>query len=112
MISHSGDTFSAKVEASVEKIYSRQKADAQKRGRRAEWPYVPVVRHYEPGPQLAGYRNEQITGRAYTTREEAIAYAQLVIDHRATEFRKKLTDPRYRALREQCGLPSEIGASQ
>ena len=83
------------------------KASAAKRGRNPKFPYVPVITF----DQLAGRdsaRSEQIRGRAFATREEAVAYAQKALDLRAADLAKKLADPRYRALREQHGLPREI----
>lgn len=75
-------------------------ASANKRGRNPNWPYVPIVMH--------GQRSEQIVAKAFATRPEAIAYAQAVIDARRDILAQKLADPRYRALREQHGLPREL----
>jgi len=76
---------------------------AARRGRRAEWPYVPIIDH--------GHRTEQIRGVAYATRSEAIDCAKRVIMARQEALRRNLNDPRYRALREQHGLPRELGAT-
>lgn len=75
-------------------------ASSAKRGRRHEWPYVPVI-------VRAGY-SHQILGRAYSTREEAIARADLAIAHSREVIAKRMFDPRERALREHHGLPREI----
>jgi hypothetical protein len=75
-------------------------ASAVKRGRRPEWPYVPIIDH--------GTHTEQLRGLAYETRAQAIDVAQRAIDARRASFRQKLYDPRYRALREQHALPREI----
>lgn len=71
-------------------------ATAVKRGRRAEWPYVPVIDH--------GTHTEQLRGLAYATRFEAVERARKAIVARQEALR-------YRALRQQFGLPREIGAA-
>lgn len=76
------------------------KPTAVKRGRRLEWPYVPVIDH--------GTHTEQLRGRAYATRQEAVNYARTTILARQDDMRRKLSEPRYRAFREQLGLPSNI----
>lgn len=76
------------------------RAHAEKRGRNSRWPYVPII-DYDT-------HTNQIRGRAYATREEAMAYAQLCIDKRRADFLERLRDPRYRALRVQHGLPMEL----
>lgn len=83
------------------------KASAARRGRRSEWPYVPVIDYGERqvGPKS---HTEQIRGRAFDSRENAVAYAQAVIDARRQHMRAQLLVPRMRAFREQHGLPSEI----
>ena len=79
------------------------RATAVKRGRRSEWPYVPVIDH--------GTHTEQLRGRAYATRAEAVEFAHKSILARREALQRKLRDPRYRALREMYGLPREIGAA-
>lgn len=81
-------------------IADHGKPTAVKRGRNPRWPYVPVIDH--------GTHTEQIVKRAFATRDEAIACAARVIEGRAADLARKLADPRYRALREQYGLPREI----
>jgi len=102
-------TFAQQVEKAVLDAHAHESAHAAKRGRRKEWPYVPIVRHrQDTGLQLKGYREEQIRGRAYATREEAIAYAERVILARKNSFRTKLYLPNHRALRQQWGLPETL----
>lgn len=76
------------------------RATAVKRGRRQEWPYVPVIDH--------GTHTEQLRGLAYATRDEAVRRSQAIIDARRFDLAKRLSDPRYRALREYHGLPRDI----
>lgn len=90
--------------------YPFGRASAAKRGRRQEWPFVPVIDHGEQAIGVHRTRTEQIKGKAFATREEAVAYAQACIDARRESFRHKLRDPCHRALREQWGLPREIAA--
>lgn len=83
------------------------KASAAKRGRNPRWPYVPIIDY---GPQEFGVHavhTQQIKGKAFATRDEAVAYAQRVIDHQRALLAKHLALPGYRALREQHGLPRE-----
>lgn len=75
-------------------------ATAVKRGRRPEWPYVPIVDH--------GSHTEQLLGVAYATRVEAVQCAERTIAARREFLGQQLRNPRYRALREQHGLPREI----
>lgn len=84
------------------------KASAAKRGRNPRFPYVPIIDY---GPQegvVPCTRTEQIRKRAFATREEAIACAQRVIERNIAVHERTLVTPRYRALREQCGLPREL----
>jgi hypothetical protein len=75
-------------------------ATANRRGRNPRWPYCPVIDH--------GGRKEQILGRAYVTRDEAVRAAQFAIDARRALLAAKLALRNYRALREQHGLPREL----
>ena len=77
--------------------------EAVKRGRRAEWPYVPVLRFHEHG----NHQTTQIKGRAFATREEAIACAQKHVEHMRQFYAKRLRERGCRALRIQHGLPAE-----
>jgi hypothetical protein len=74
---------------------------ARKTGRNPRWPYVPVL--------IVNGRQQQILGYAYATRDGAIASAVDHIVYARADLAVKLADPRYRALREQYGLPREIG---
>lgn len=81
-------------------------ASARKAGRNSRWPYVPIVDH-RTGWNKAGH-TEQIRGLAYATRDEAVRAAQRTVDARREGYRAQLSQPRYRALRKQAGLPEEI----
>jgi hypothetical protein len=84
------------------------KPSAAKRGRRKEWPYVPVI---DTSREQNGFRHtstQQIKGRAYATREEAIACAARVIEHRRQHLATQLREQGARALRQQYGLPQEV----
>jgi hypothetical protein len=84
------------------------KASANKRGRNPKFPYVPVVIHsYTDRP---GTYQSQILGRAYVTRQEAVAMAEAQIAHLRAKLATDLVNPCQRALREWYGLPREIGA--
>lgn len=84
------------------------KASAAKRGRNPKWPYVPIIDY---GKQAVGShctRTEQIRGKAFATRDEAVAYAQKHIDRARTLLAENLGERRSRALREHYGLPREL----
>lgn len=76
---------------------------ARKAGRDPRWPYVPVL-------VLPGGRgvSQQILGKAFATRTEAVEYAAAVVEADRVSLAKQLADPRMRALREQHGLPRDI----
>lgn len=82
--------------------------EAVKRGRRAEWPYVPVLRFHAHGK----HQTTQIKGFAYATREEAIEKATKQVAFLRQHYAERLRDPRYRALRLQYGLPQEAADLQ
>jgi hypothetical protein len=82
----------------------KQRAAAVKRGRNPKFPYVPIIDYGEQKIGVHSTRTEQIIGKAFCTREEAIAYADRVIVAREEELARKLADPRYRALRQQYGI--------
>lgn len=91
----------------VEQIAAAQNfgiASAVKRGRRPEWPYVPIVDH--------GTHTEQLRGLAYATRFEAVERAQKAINARREGLRRQLRDPGCRALREHFGLPRELQSQE
>lgn len=83
------------------------KATAAKRGRNPKWPYVPIIDHRATPDRSRGY-TQQIRGKAFATREEAVAYAQATIDANRAALAKRLADKGQRALREQYGLPREL----
>jgi len=73
---------------------------AAKRGRNPRFPYVPVIDY--------GHRTQQVLGVAYADRAAAVAAAEQVIRQQQNELTSKLTNPRFRALREHHGLPREL----
>lgn len=81
-------------------------ASARKRGRNPEFPYVPVIEH-QNGQRTAN----PVKGLAFATRAEAVAQAQRQIDAQRAALATKLGERRYRALREQYGLPRELETS-
>jgi len=84
------------------------RASATKRGSNAEFPYVAIVKYdYNPVTGTWRTRNPK-TGVAFATRDEALAYAQKCIDAQRDGLARDLATPRYRALREQHGLPREL----
>src|SRR5690606_33287034 len=78
---------------------------ADKRGRRDEWPYVPVLLGH---PQGGRDGKLQILGKAFATRDEAVAWAAKTAQHQRDVLRTKLLAPNMRALREQYGLPRNV----
>ena len=82
---------------------------ARKSGRDPRWPYVPLVQYtgtvVSPKPFVS-----QIPRRAFATRAQALAYAYDHIERHRAELARKLADPRYGALRQQYGLPRELGS--
>lgn len=94
--------------AAIEKYRSEAgEASAQKRGRNPVFPYVPVILHQDIRKR-GETRQEQILKRAFITREEAVIFAQKVIDARVKHFEKQINSIGCRALREQYGLPREL----
>lgn len=81
---------------------------ARKRGQDPRWPYVPVIEHAGTASAPKAYQ-EQIRGFAFATRAEAVASAEAHIAAERLELARKLADPRMRALREQHGLPRDLG---
>lgn len=78
-------------------------ATARKTGRDPRWPYVPVL--ILPGERRVA---QQILGKAFATRSEAVAHAVAVVEANRISLAKRLADPRERALREHHGLPRDI----
>ena len=94
------------IDAAVE-LASWPTASAQKRGRRPEWPYVPVLLHAGTPESPKGYQ-EQIRGAAFATRDEAVAFADRMITQRKLSLADRLRVPQNRALREHHGLPRDL----
>lgn len=82
-------------------------ATAVRRGRRPEWPYVPVLVYAGTPDAPAGYTT-QIEGKAFADRDEAVACAQAHIDRLTDVLAARLALPAHRALREAHGLPREL----
>ena len=82
-------------------------ASAAKRGRNPKFPYVPVIDHGWQDRGVHRTRTEQILGKAFETRDQAVDYAARVIIGRREELRTRLAKPNLRALRESYGLPRE-----
>jgi hypothetical protein len=78
-------------------------ATAVKRGRDARWPYVPVIKHDD-----FRQSTKQVLGRAFATREEAIACAQANIAGTRANLVRNMTNPGARSLRQHYGLPREL----
>jgi hypothetical protein len=102
--------FAAQVKEIVNKT-DLGKASAAKRGRNPKYPYVPIIDYGEQTQGRHKTRTDQIEGKAYITRDEAIEYAQKIIDARREKLHKDLMAPNMRALRQQYGLPREITAA-
>ena len=83
-------------------------ASAAKRGRNPQWPWVPIIDL--SALQCRGLKTQQVRGKAFATREEAVAYAERVVASRKRALERALADPRQRALREAHGLPREINS--
>lgn len=78
------------------------KPSAAKRGRNPLWPYVPIIADLEGcGKKL---RTEQVRGKAFATRDEAVAYAGRLIEARKADWARKLANPNNRALRAAEGI--------
>lgn len=74
---------------------------ARKTGRDLRWPYVPVtvIKHSN------GHKEQrQVLGLAFATRPEAVKAAAAHITSERALLERKLSSPRYRALREQYGV--------
>ncbi len=81
-------------------------ASAAQRGRNPKWPWVPILDMSALGSR--GLKTQQIRGKAFATREEAVAYAERVVASLKAALEQRLADPRQRALREAHGLPREL----
>lgn len=80
------------------------KPSAAKRGRNPAFPFVPVIDHGEQTQGVHRTRTEQIMGKAFPDREQAIAHAARVIEARKAKLVSDLAEPRMRALRKSYGL--------
>lgn len=97
------------VTEAVDACYSGHRAHALKRGRNHRWPYVPVVVSDRRDIRRTDLTTQsQIRGKAFETREQALAYAQRVIDFRRDRFRDQLLDPAMRLIRDQWGVPHAV----
>lgn len=76
--------------------------NAARRGRDPRWPYVPIITDTRRG------HTNQVLGRAFATRGEALACAEAHIAALRASLRRRLAEPRQRALRAQHGLPREL----
>lgn len=104
-----GDELEAAIDAVVAKA-NRGRATAAKRGRNPKFPWVPIIDY---GPQREGVhvqRTSQVRGRAYRSREEAVAVAQAQIDRASEVMAAQLRQPTMRAMRSWHGLPRELPA--
>jgi hypothetical protein len=81
-------------------------ASAAKRGRNPKWPYCPVIDHGAGRHGVTG--KEQLLGRAFATRDEAVRDAAATIDARRARLAASLADPRHRAQRAHYGFPPEL----
>lgn len=79
---------------------------ARKTGRRAEWPFVPVLLVTDPSNGVQS--QQQLKGVAFATRAEAVDYATEHVAQARRALAERLAEPRNRALREQYGLPREL----
>jgi hypothetical protein len=78
----------------------------RRRGRNDRYPFVPVVlTDHESG---VGRRQRQPLAKAFATADEALAYADRVIEAERAALTDKLGQPRFRALRAHHGLPYEL----
>jgi hypothetical protein len=94
--------------ATIIKARSWGTPTAVKRGRNPAFPFVPVVDHGEQWQGVHRTRTEQILGKAFATRPEAVEYATRIIEARKVLLAKTLMEPRMRALRKAHGLPEEV----
>lgn len=98
----------ATIAAAVERARSTdtRRASAVKRGRNPRFPYVPIWTYTDA---TGGRRTENpMTRRAFATREEAVTYAERLLDREYEVLARHLADPGYRSLREHYGLPREL----
>lgn len=78
---------------------------AAKRGRNADYPWVPVIVETINGERRT---TNPAKGLAFSTREEAVACAESRILGSFQHLRRRLMSPTHRAEREFRGLPREL----
>lgn len=95
------------IEAAVDAFNAAQKyrPGSRKDGRSPARPYVPVVVRTD---KRGIRRTDQIEGLAYATKEEAKEAAAEYLAKEREWTIERLGERRYRALREQYGLPREL----
>lgn len=81
---------------------------AVKRGRNPRFPYVPIVDYGPQSVGMATHRTAEVTGLAFTTRQEAVDAASDHIGQHRASLAVRLAHPRERALREYHGLPRDL----
>lgn len=67
-----------------------------KRGRNPRYPFVPIIRYAD----RSAIKTRQVTGKAFETAAEAVAYAERSIAAMKRRHAERLAGPRNRALRE------------
>lgn len=85
------------------------RATARRSGRDPRWPWVAVIDHGTQATGVHAQYTETVRGKAFVDRDAAVACAERVIAARRAILAGKLLDARYRSLREQYGLPRELG---
>ena len=82
-------------------------ASARKSGRNPRWPYTPVI-VWNDGTGHLRQDKRQVLGKAFETREEAIAFAERQIAYMRERLAANLVKPGHRSEREYHGLPREL----
>jgi hypothetical protein len=96
------------IAAAVDRARSAdtRRASAAKRGRNPRFPFVPIWTYTD---EAGGRRTKNpMHRRAYATRDEAVAVAEVLLDREYDLLARRLADPGNRALREHHGLPREL----
>lgn len=108
------DVVSADLAAEIARVVAADDLGqpvARKRGRSAQYPYVPLI--IRPGGKRdGGTYEQQIRGLSYATADEARAVAERLINAERDDLRRKLAMPNMRVLRQQYGLPRDIDGAQ
>lgn len=115
--------LAARIAAYVESTYQYHLADAQRRGRNPKWPHVPVILEprYDPDrideiiaangklDRRLDYRQRQLRGVAFATREEALDYARQRLNRDRTNMITQISHPtKGRAWRTHLGMPRDL----